>query len=72
MSSEVADKMTDFNLSGKISFIGSGSGGVSSKSASIDKSLFTNIYRHMKGHHLGKLGREKIDITTGAQDMIDF
>jgi hypothetical protein len=57
VSSEVADKMTDFNLSGKIGFmIGSGSAGVSSKSASMDKSMFTNIFRHMKGHHLGKLG----------------
>ena len=34
--------------------------------------MFSNITRHLSGHHLDKLSTGPIDITTGAQDMVNF
>jgi hypothetical protein len=52
--------------------VGSGEAGASFSNKSSNASMFSNTSRHLSGHHLDKLSTGPIDITTGAQDMVNF
>lgn len=73
---DISEVLSDSSLSLTASVdggkLGSGSGGGHIGAASNSSKKVTHFTRHLKGHDFQKMSGGPIDITTGAQDMLNF